>query len=78
MKCWIDYKEENCKLIDNLGYQAGYYVKVVESQGKEIKVVKRNGRWEKWTMEDRVGKRSKNPPVMQAEKESYFTPALPE
>jgi hypothetical protein len=53
-------KTEECKFVENLGFQAGYQVKEVE-HGKEDgfprfrKIVKRNGRWEFWTMKNRMG-----------------------
>ena len=42
------------KVLDNLGFQNGYYVKEVETEtGKEM-VVKDNGVWRFWDTKDRL------------------------
>lgn len=49
MKCLIYGNVVDAKVVENLGFQGGYYTKAVEYEGKEIIVVRRNGRWEQWT-----------------------------
>jgi len=55
IKCMMDGKECECKVLDNLGFQGGYHAKEVEYNGMPKIVVKRNGRWEAWTASDRTG-----------------------
>ena len=43
------------KVTENLGFQAGYQVKMVDDNGQEKAVVKRNGKWTFWTARDRLG-----------------------
>lgn len=42
------------KVIENLGYQAGYTAKVILVKGKEKVVVKDHGFWRLWTIKERV------------------------
>ena len=45
LKCLLDQKLVDCKVIEDLGYQGGKYAKVVEYKGEEIVVIKVGGRW---------------------------------
>ena len=46
MKCVIDGKEVNIDyVVEDMGYQGGYYVKAVWHDGKEHIVIKKNGLW---------------------------------
>ncbi len=47
MKCEIDGKEVDCKVVENLGYQGGRVGKVVLHDGKEVVVTKFGGIWAK-------------------------------
>ena len=44
------------KVIENMGYQAGYYAKIVETPDGEKVAVKRGGIWTWWTAQDRLQK----------------------
>ena len=50
----IEINGKKYKVTENLGFQAGYQVRMVEDNGKERAAVKRNGRWAWWTAEDRL------------------------
>lgn len=54
MKCFIDGVEVEAKVTENMGYQGGYYVKVIEYNGKEYIVQKVGKRWATRTVEERV------------------------
>ena len=45
MKCLLDQKVVDCKVVDDLGYQGGKRAKVVGYKGEEIVVIKVGGRW---------------------------------
>lgn len=45
MKCILDQKLVDCKVVEDLGYQGGKHAKVVEYEGQEVVVVKVGGRW---------------------------------
>ena len=47
MKCEIGGKVEDCKVVENLGYQGGRYAKVVLHKGEEVVVTAqaRSGPW---------------------------------
>ena len=47
------------KVVENLGYQAGYQAKVVETPDGEKVVVKRGGIWTWWTVADRLQSRGR-------------------
>ena len=54
----IDVDGKKYRVVENLGYQAGYQAKVVftpKTPSKESIVVKRNGKWVWWTAADRLG-----------------------
>jgi hypothetical protein len=42
------------KVTENLGFQAGYYAKAVETETGERIAVKRGGVWTWWTAQDRL------------------------
>jgi len=50
----IEINGKKYKVTENLGFQAGYQARMVDDNGKERAVVKRNGRWSWWTAEDRL------------------------
>ena len=54
--CEIDGKLLECKVIENMGYQGGDYVKAVEYDGRERIVVKRDKIWRPKTVSERFGK----------------------
>lgn len=43
VKCNIDGKETECKVIENMGFQGGVHVRAVEYEGKERIVQRYNG-----------------------------------
>ena len=45
MKCLIHGKLLDCKTVENMGYQNGYYVRAVIHNNKEYIVIKDNGQW---------------------------------
>ena len=45
MKCLIDQKLVDCKVVEDLGYQGGTYAKVVLYEDQEVVMVKAGGRW---------------------------------
>jgi hypothetical protein len=55
MKCYIDGKEVNAKVTENLGFQGGNYAKAVEYQGEEHIVVKKGDKWMNRTVAERLG-----------------------
>lgn len=56
MKCIINNKIVDAKIIENLGYQAGNYVKEVEYNGKLYKVISKTKAeiYREWTVFDRM------------------------
>ena len=50
----IEINGKKYKVTENLGFQAGYQARMVDDNGKERAVVKRNGRWSWRTAEDRL------------------------
>jgi hypothetical protein len=50
----IEIEGKKYKVTENLGFQAGYQARMVDDNGKERVVVKRNGRWSWWTAEDKL------------------------
>ena len=53
--CEIDGKQLECKVIENMGYQGGDYVKAVDFEGKERIVVKRGKFWRPKTVAEKFG-----------------------
>lgn len=53
--CEFDGKKVECKVVENMGYQGGYYVKCVKYEGKERIVIRKNGIWGPQTPEERFG-----------------------
>ncbi len=53
MKIEIDKKQY--KVVENLGFQAGYHAVIIMDEGKERTVVKQNRLWRWWTPQDRLG-----------------------
>ena len=53
--CEFDGKQVECKVIENMGYQGGDYVKAVEHEGKEWIVVKRGNIWRTKTVAEKFG-----------------------
>lgn len=51
--CEFDGKQERCKVIENMGYQGGDYVKAVEFNGEERIVVKRGMIWKPKTVTEK-------------------------
>lgn len=45
MKCLLDQKLIDCKVLENLGYQDGKQTKIIDYKGQEIVVIKTGGRW---------------------------------
>ncbi len=54
----INVDGKSYKVVESLGFQAGYQSKAIDDNGKERIVVKRGGRWSWWTVEDRLGRKS--------------------
>jgi len=54
IKCEFDGKTIQCKVVENLGFQGGYYVKVVEYEGKERIVIKTGGIWKGKTVFEKL------------------------
>lgn len=54
--CEFNGKQIKCKVIENLGYQGGDYVKTVEYEGAESVVVKRGKLWRPKTVLEKFGK----------------------
>lgn len=50
----ITMKGKCYKVIESLGYQAGYRAKVILKDGKEKVIVKDHGFWRLWATEERV------------------------
>jgi hypothetical protein len=56
IKCRINDELVDCKVIDNLHYQNGYYVKeVLYKNEKKIVVKKSRNIWREYTSEERIG-----------------------
>lgn len=51
----IEVEGKKYKVIENLGWQAGYYAKSVNDNGRERVAVKRGDKWTWWTANDRLG-----------------------
>ena len=51
--CEIDGKQLECKVIENMGYQGGDYVKAVDFEGNERIVVKRGKIWRPKTVSEK-------------------------
>ena len=45
MKCNINGSNRECKIIEKMGYQGGYYVRLVASNGREYVVIKDGEIW---------------------------------
>ena len=59
VKCEFDGVIIECKVIENMGYQGGYFVKAIEYKESERIVVKTNGNiWKLRTVQERLGIRS--------------------
>ena len=53
--CEFDAKQVQCKVLENMGYQGGDYVKTVEYEGNERIVVKRGQIWRPKTVSEKFG-----------------------
>ena len=53
--CEFDAKQVQCKVLENMGYQGGDYVKTVEYEGNERIVVKRGQIWRLKTVSEKFG-----------------------
>ena len=53
--CEFDGKQTECRITENMGYQGGDHVKVVEFEGKERIVVKRGKIWRPKTVTEKFG-----------------------
>jgi len=53
--CEFDGIQVECKVIENMGYQGGDYVKAVEHGGKERIVVKRGNIWKPKSISEKCG-----------------------
>ena len=53
--CEFEGKQVQCKVLENLGYQGGDYVKAVEYCGHERIVVKRGQIWRPKTVSEKLG-----------------------
>ena len=51
--CEFDGKQVQCKVLENMGYQGGDYVKAVEYEGNERIVVKRGQTWRPKTVSEK-------------------------
>ena len=55
IKCIIDGETVECKVLENLGFQAGVYIKIVEYKEKERLIQKESGGiWQSRTVEERI------------------------
>ena len=50
----IEVESKKYKVLENLGFQNGYYAKEVAADGDARIAVKRNGKWTWWTVADRL------------------------
>ena len=55
----IEVEGKKYKVTENLGYQAGHYVKAVETPDGERMAVRRGFAWTWWTAEDRLQPRGR-------------------
>ena len=53
--CEFDGIQVQCKVLENMGYQGGDYVKAVEHEGNERIVVKRGQIWRPKTVSEKLG-----------------------
>lgn len=53
--CEFEGNQVQCKVLENMGYQGGDYVKAVEYEGKERIVVKRGQIWRPKTVMEKFG-----------------------
>lgn len=53
-KAMITIKGKKYKVVEDLGYQAGYMAKSVLVDGEEKVIVKDHGQWRFWTVEERI------------------------
>lgn len=53
--CELDGERIMCKVLDNMGYQEGFYVKAVEYNGKERIVVRRGAIWSPRRPDEKLG-----------------------
>lgn len=53
--CDFDGEIVECKIIENMGYQGGDYIKAVDYDGKERIVVKRGKIWRPKTVAEKFG-----------------------
>ena len=54
IKCKLDHKIIKCKVIENMGYQGGDWVKAVEYNGEERIVIKDGNIWREKTVIDKL------------------------
>ena len=55
MKAIIDGKEINAKVVEDLGFQGGYYTKAVRYKDMEYIIVKKDGIWKERIPQDKLG-----------------------
>jgi hypothetical protein len=53
--CEFEGVQVQCKVLENMGYQGGDYVKAIEFEGKERIVVKRGQIWRPKTVSEKFG-----------------------
>lgn len=53
--CEFDGKQAQCKVIEDMGYQGGDYVKAVEYEGQERIVVRHGKIWRPRTIQEKLG-----------------------
>ena len=53
--CEFDGKKVQCKVLENMGYQEGNYVRAVEYEGVERIVIKRGQIWRPKTVMEKLG-----------------------
>ena len=53
--CEFEGIQVQCKVLENMGFQGGDYVKAVEYEGKERIVVKRGKIWRPKTVSEKFG-----------------------
>ena len=52
--CEFNGKIKCCKVVENLGFQGGEYVKVVEYEGEERFVIKKGNIWRPKTVQEKL------------------------
>lgn len=54
IKCNFNGVVENCRVLENMGYQGGYYVKEVMFKGEPRVVIKAGSVWRPKTLEEKL------------------------